>query len=146
MIVTYIDEHRERVVDGRTGPIRLGVEPICDVLRSAGIQVAPSTYYAAKTRPLSARAARDAELVPVIRKVHGDNLGVYGARKLHAELNRSGHPVARGTVERLMKAEGLRGSLGRRPSRPPSRRPRRRRARPTWSTGCSSRRRRTSCG
>jgi transposase InsO family protein len=109
VIAAYIDEHRERVVEGRTGPIRLGVEPICEVLHSAGVEIAPSTYYAAKTRPPSARATRDAELTPVIRKVHEDNLGVYGARKVHAELNRTGHPVARCTVERLMKAEGLRG-------------------------------------
>lgn len=52
---------------------------------------------------------RDAELVPVIRKVHTDNIGVYGARKIHAELNSKGIAVARCTVERLMKAEGLRG-------------------------------------
>jgi len=44
---------------------------------------------------------RDAELVPVIRKAHKDNIGVYGARKIHAELNRGGHRVARCTVERL---------------------------------------------
>jgi putative transposase len=82
----------------------LGVEPICAVL-----QVAPSTYYAAKTRPASARAVRDAQLVPLIRKVHTDNLCVYGAKKVWAELNRTGVPVARCTVERLMKADGLRG-------------------------------------
>jgi transposase InsO family protein len=52
---------------------------------------------------------RDAELVPVIRKVHTDNIGVYGARKVWAEVNRKGHDVARCTVERLMRAEGLRG-------------------------------------
>jgi putative transposase len=40
--------------------------------------------------------------------VHGDNYGVYGARKVHAELNRQGHKVARCTVERLMRAGGLR--------------------------------------
>src|SRR4029079_7813350 len=39
-IVDFIDTHREE----------FGVEPICTVLRSAGLQVAPSTYYAAKTR------------------------------------------------------------------------------------------------
>ena len=105
MIVAYIDEHRERVVEGR----RLGVEPICDVLRAADVEIAPSTYYAAKTRPPSARAVRDAELVPVIRQVHTDNIGVYGARKVHAEVNRKGTKVARCTVERLMRAEGLRG-------------------------------------
>ena len=101
----YIDEHRERVVEGR----RLGVEPICEVLRSAGVEIAPSSYYGAKARAPSARAVRDAELVPVIRKVHSDNIGVYGARKVWAELNREGQAVARCTVERLMRAEGLRG-------------------------------------
>ena len=48
--------HRDRVVEGR----QLGVEPICEVLRDAGVQIAPSTYYAAKTRAPSARAVRDA--------------------------------------------------------------------------------------
>lgn len=105
MIVAYIDEYRERVVESR----RLGVKPICEVLRSADVEIAPSSYYATKTRPPSARAVRDAELVSVIRKVHTDNIGVYGARKVWAELNREGVGVARCTVERLMKAEGLRG-------------------------------------
>jgi len=41
--------------------------------------------------------------------VHRDNLGVYGARKVWAQLNREGHPVARCTIERLMRAQGLRG-------------------------------------
>ena len=47
----------------------LGVEPVIEVLRSAGVEIAPSSYYAAKSRPLSARAVRDAELMPVITKV-----------------------------------------------------------------------------
>jgi transposase InsO family protein len=103
--MAYVDEHRERVVEGR----RLGVEPICDVLATADVAIAPSTYYAAKTRPPSVRAVRDAELVGLIHQAHEDNLGVYGARKIHAELNRQGAGVARCTVERLMRAEGLRG-------------------------------------
>ena len=105
MVVDYIDAHRDRVVEGR----KLGVEPICEVLRDAGVQIAPSSYYAAKTRQPSARAIRDAELIPQIRAVWTDNLGVYGARKVWAELNRKGNPVARCTVERLMRHEGLRG-------------------------------------
>ena len=60
-------------------------------------------------RPPSARAIRDAELVEDIKVAHKANLGVYGARKIHAELNREGVTVARCTVERLMRAEGLRG-------------------------------------
>jgi transposase InsO family protein len=79
------------------------------VLKEAGVQTAPSSYYAAKTRPPSACAIRDAELVEDIKVAHKANLGVYGARKIHAELNREGIRVARCTVERLMRAEGLRG-------------------------------------
>lgn len=99
MVVEYIDGHRAR----------FGVEPICAVLSQAGTKIAPSTYYAARRRPLSARAVRDGELVVDIKAVHSANLGVYGARKIHAELCREGVTVARCTVERLMRAEGLRG-------------------------------------
>jgi putative transposase len=45
----------------------------------------------------------------VINQVHAENFGVYGARKVHAQLRRQGHAVARCTVERLMRAAGLRG-------------------------------------
>lgn len=103
--MAYIDTHRHDVVDGR----EVGVEPICAVLKKAGMQIAPSSYYASKARPPSARAVRDAELVTDIKVAHKANLGVYGARKIHAELNREGVKVARCTVERLMRAEGLRG-------------------------------------
>lgn len=99
MLVDYINQHRER----------FGVEPICTVLRDDGMQIAPSTYYAAKKRPPSARAVRDAKLVVDIKTAHQTNLGVYGARKIHAERNREGVTVARCTVERLMRTEGLRG-------------------------------------
>ncbi|WP_082405817.1 IS3 family transposase [Microbacterium sp. No. 7] len=74
-----------------------------------GLHVAPSTYYAAKKRPPSERAVRDAALIVDIRTAHRANLGVYGARKVHAELNREGIPVARCTVERLMRQAGLQG-------------------------------------
>ncbi|GAA4491435.1 hypothetical protein GCM10023094_55810 [Rhodococcus olei] len=99
MSVDYIDAHKTDY----------GVEPICRVLAQAGAQIAPSTYYAAKSRPLSARTVRDAELVEQIHRVHGENYGVYGARKVYAELNRQGIRVARCTVERLMRTAGLRG-------------------------------------
>ena len=99
MLVEYIDGHRDR----------FGVEPICRVLTDADMQIAPSTYYAAKARPPSVRAVRDAALTEDIRVVHKDNLGVYGARKIHATLNREGVKVARCTVERLMRAAGIQG-------------------------------------
>ena len=98
MLVDYIDQHRER----------FGVEPICTVLRDAGMQIAPSTYYAAKKRPSSARAVRDAKLVVDIKTAHQANLGVYGARKIHAELNREGVTVARCTVEGKSKRDIIR--------------------------------------
>ena len=50
-------------------------------------------------------------LVDQIRRVHADNYGVYGARKVWLTLNREGVPVARCTVERLMRQEGLAGAV-----------------------------------
>jgi putative transposase len=73
------------------------------------LAIAPSTYYAAKSRPPSKRSLSDAATLVRIAAVHRDNYGVYGARKVHAELNRQGQRVARCTVERLMRQAGLRG-------------------------------------
>ncbi|MGE0308099.1 MAG: IS3 family transposase [Microbacteriaceae bacterium] len=95
-MIDYIDAHRDA----------FGVEPICRTLAAAGVAVAPSTYYAAKTRPPSARTARDAVLRAEIARVHRDNFGVYGVRKVWRTLNREGVPVARCTVARNMTALG----------------------------------------
>ena len=46
---------------------------------------------------------------------------VYGARKTWLELNRRGIPVARCTVERVMREDGLRGARRGRRSAPRSR-------------------------
>jgi putative transposase len=73
------------------------------------LQVAPQTYYAAKTRPPSKRSLSDEVTTARIREVHGSNYGVYGVRKVHAQLKREGNGVARCTIERLMRREGLRG-------------------------------------
>ena len=88
-----------------------GVEPICRTLAAAGVAIAPSTYYAAKTRPPSARAERDAVLREDIARVHRDNFGVYGVRKVWRALNREGVPVARCTVARSMAVLGLAGAV-----------------------------------
>jgi putative transposase len=88
-----------------------GVQPVLRALQGTPAQIAPSTYYAAKTRPASARAVRDGELIAKIEQVHEVNYGVYGARKVWHELNRQGVAVARCTVERLMREAGLRGLL-----------------------------------
>jgi transposase InsO family protein len=98
-MVTFIDQHREVY----------GVEPICAVL-----PIAPSTYFrrtaqqqAPATR--SARARRDDEVRAAIQRVWDANDQVYGPRKVWKQLHREGHRVARCTVERLMRALGLRG-------------------------------------
>ena len=104
MIIDYIERHRHV----------FGVEPICTTLTSAEVPIAPSTFYAARTRAPSARAVRDENLKPVIARVHQENYGVYGIRKMHAQLNREEvlagrRAVARCTTARLMKDLGLRG-------------------------------------
>ncbi len=109
-MIVFIDDHRDR----------FGVEPICSVLTEHGCGIAPSTYYAAKHRPRSARAIRDEIVLAEIRRVYSARrIGrrVYGARKVWHQLGREhergehqlGH-VPRCQVERLMRAEGLRGS------------------------------------
>jgi len=92
----FIDEHRGAH----------GVEPIC-----AALQFAPSTFYAVKTRQRdpSPRALSDAALLVEIRRVHAGSGGLCGARKVWWQLGRDGFPVARCTVERLMRASGLEG-------------------------------------
>jgi transposase InsO family protein len=97
---TFIEAHREAY----------GVEPIC-----AHLPIAPSTYYAWKTQERdperrSARARRDAELRPEIQRVWDENFRVYGAEKVWRQLGREAIIVARCTVERLMRAMGLRGA------------------------------------
>lgn len=87
----------------------LGVEPICTVLRSAGLRVAPSTYYAAKNRTHCARAVRDALMTPILVELWEANYRVYGARKLAKAARRAGHHVGRDQVARLMKAAGITG-------------------------------------
>jgi putative transposase len=99
-VIRFIDGHK----DCRSGPLRWGIEPIAKVLG-----VAPSSYHAAKSRPLSARAIRDAELKPEILRVWEQNLSVYGADKIWDQLNKDGIDVARCTVERLMAELGLQG-------------------------------------
>ena len=95
----FIDEHKSV----------FGVEPICRVLTEHGAPIAPSTYYAAVSRPPSARSVRDAQLKAEISRVYKENREVYGADKVWLELNRQGISVARCTTERLMRQLGLQG-------------------------------------
>ena len=72
--------------------------------------MAPSSYYAAKSRPLSARAQRDDVLTPALRALWEANYRVYGARKLWKAARRAGHDVGRDQVARLMRATGIEGA------------------------------------
>jgi len=96
-----------RFIDAHKG--RFGVAPICRVLSEHGITIAPSTYYDARGRAASRRSVRDEDLKVEIARVHGENYGVYGPRKVWLALNREGIVVARCTVERLMNVLGLQG-------------------------------------
>jgi putative transposase len=98
-MVTFLDQHRELY----------GVEPICAVL-----PIAPSTYFLRKAQQRdvttrSARMRRDDDLRAAIQQVWDANEQVYGPRKVWKQLRREGHRVARCTVERLMRAMGLKG-------------------------------------
>jgi putative transposase len=78
------------------------------------LRIAPSGYrrHAAQLRDPSrrcARAKRDVLLQPEIKRVWQSNMQVYGADKVWKQMNREGIAVARCTVERLMKQQGLRG-------------------------------------
>ncbi len=99
-MIRFIDDYR----DHRSGTLKWGIEPICAVL-----PIAPSSYHAAKKRPVSARALRDAKLKPEVLRVWEQNLAVYGADKVWDQLNKDGVRVARCTVERLMADMGLQG-------------------------------------
>ncbi|MDE1675529.1 IS3 family transposase [Nocardia gipuzkoensis] len=108
LIVRYISEHQGHRVDGG---LRWGVESICAALTELGVKIAPSTYYEHCRPVASRRARREEELEAEIVRVHGENYGVYGARKVWLQLNREGITVARCTVERLMRRLGLRGAV-----------------------------------
>jgi putative transposase len=80
------------------------------VLTEHGCKIAPNTYWVAKKRVPSARAVRDEVLMVEIERVYRENLFVYGADKIWAQLNREEIGVARCTVERLMRQLGLSGA------------------------------------
>jgi putative transposase len=101
----FVDEYRDD----------FGVEPICEVL-----EFPSSTYYAGKKRERepSRRAVKDEELLEQIRRVWSDSGKRYGVKKVWKQLRREGIEIARCTVERLMRAQGMSGVVS------PRRRPR----------------------
>jgi putative transposase len=83
---------------------RFEVELLCRTLGAS-----PSTYYARRSRPPSARAITDARLHEEIERVFKANYSVYGARKVWRQLHREGITIGRNRVARLMRQAGLHG-------------------------------------
>jgi putative transposase len=98
-MVDYIDQYRKVY----------GVEPICAVL-----PIASSTYYDNKKRLPSARALRDAVMMPILLALFTANYKVYGVRKLWVAATRAGHDIGRDQVGRLMGQLGIQGVWRRR--------------------------------
>nr|WP_203616461.1 IS3 family transposase [Streptomyces sp. SID13726] len=96
-------DEAEQVID-HLRQMDLGVDPVCRVL-----ELSPSTYFARKKRPKSARRLRDEQLMPMIEEIHAQSGGTYGARRITRALRRKAVDVARCTVERLMAELDLEG-------------------------------------
>lgn len=106
-MIAYIDMYRDQ----------FGVELICRTLGvTEGGFITSRGYRAAKTRPASDRHLRDMQLLPVIRRIHEENYGVYGARKIWHVMRRQGWEIGRDQVARLMRNAGVTGVIrGRKP-------------------------------
>jgi transposase InsO family protein len=94
-VTAFVDEHRGC----------FGVEPVCRVLG-----VSASAYYQRRTGQRSRRAVEDERLLGRIRELHAANYYAYGSRRMWIALRRAGEPVARCTVERLMRQHGIQGA------------------------------------
>lgn len=107
LICSFITEHRQE----------FGVVPICRALTELGVPIAPRTYYAHIIRPLSRRALWEVTVTELLAGFYEFDAGgrrapesLYGSLKMWAHLRRLGFPVARCTVERLMRGHGWRGA------------------------------------
>ena len=107
LICEFIDEHREK----------FGVVPICRALGVHGVQIAPRTYWAHRLAAPSKRALWDTTISEIMAGYYEPGAdgkrppeSLYGSLKMWAHLQRQGIPVARRTVERIMRANGWRGA------------------------------------
>lgn len=106
LICQFIDENRDR----------FGVAPICRALAVHGVQIAPRTYWAHRSAAPSKRALWDTTITEILVGIYEPDAegkrppeSLYGSLKMWAHLQRQGIPVARCTVERIMRARGWRG-------------------------------------
>jgi putative transposase len=83
------------------------------------LDVSSAGYYDWRSRAPAARTIRHSWLTEQIAAVHAASRGVYGARRVHAELVQ-GHGISVGhnAVEMLMRRAGIKGLPGSRRPRP----------------------------
>jgi transposase InsO family protein len=95
----FVSEHRAAY----------GVKRLCELA-----EVSRSGFYAWSTRPASARAQANDAVLEVIRDIHTQSRGTYGAPRIAGQLTRRGWCVNHKRVARLMAANGLAGVSNRR--------------------------------
>ena len=107
LICEFIDEHKNAY----------GVVPICRAQAVHGVQIAPRTYWAHRLAAPSKRALWDTTITEILAGIYEHDPDgkrppecLYGSLKMWAHLQRQGIPVARRTVERLMRRNGWRGA------------------------------------
>jgi putative transposase len=92
---------------------RTPVSVACELLG-----VSTSGFYSWASRAPSDRALSDAWLVEKIKTVHAENRGVYGSRRVQAELRLGeGVVISRKRVQRLMRAASISGLVSRKRGR-----------------------------
>jgi putative transposase len=114
LICEFIDAHKDAY----------GVAPICRALVVHGVQIAPRTYWAHRVSAPSKRALWDTTITEILAgHYEPDAEGkrppecLYGSLKMWAHLQRQDIPVARCTVEKIMRHNGWRGvTRARRPT------------------------------
>ncbi len=70
------------------------------------VGVSPSGYYRWRGQPVGVRARRDESLLPVVQSAFAAGRGVYGYRRVHAQVQRQ-VTCGRDRVARLMRQAGL---------------------------------------
>jgi putative transposase len=109
-VCEFIAEHKAR----------FPIAAICRALSARGVEIAPRSFHAWVVRAPSKRTLWDTTVTEILSGYYEpDEKGkrkpecLYGAEKMWAHLQRQGIPVARCTVERLMRAGGWRGVVRR---------------------------------
>ena len=99
-MIRFINEHRDR----------FGVELICRVLRPAVRGSSPHAATAPRSVGRRPRGGCGTTCwCPEVARLHAENYGVYGRRKMHALMRRQGWDIGRDQTERLMRLAGVRG-------------------------------------